>query len=235
MTETKTMTEVDRVRLAMRLGTATLFETQGGQALSPQIHQMTPGLGMAGRAFPVRSPGRDNLWLHRAVAVAKPGDVIVATFDGVYEAGYFGEILAWAARARGVVGVVLDGCVRDVDRLPYPAVPVFARGTCIRGTAKDPNSDGAVDVPVQVGDVLVRPNDFVVGDADGVVVLAAETVDHAIDLGCRREEREADYISQIQAGRTTMQLLELPDWNGGHRGALPAGAGDNVPVRTDMS
>jgi 4-hydroxy-4-methyl-2-oxoglutarate aldolase len=108
--------------------------------------------------------------------------------------------------------MVVDGCVRDVDRFPLAAVPVFARGTCIRGTGKDPLGNGAINVPVQVGDVLVHPGDFVVGDADGVVVLATDSVDRAIDAGCLREERESHFISQIQAGQTTMQIYELPGW-----------------------
>ncbi|MEV4241622.1 MULTISPECIES: 4-hydroxy-4-methyl-2-oxoglutarate aldolase [Nocardia] len=195
----------------MRLSSATVHEAAGRiGALPAQIKPLSPEMHIAGPAFPVRVPSGDNLWLHRAVYAASRGEVLVVETGGGFEYGYWGEILAEAAIARGLVGLVIHGGVRDSRRLVELGWPVFAERLCVRGTAKDPNGDGDLGEPVRLGDVTVRLGDLVVGDADGVVCVPAAVADDVRDKADRREQDEADHIRRLRAGETTLAIYQLP-------------------------
>jgi 4-hydroxy-4-methyl-2-oxoglutarate aldolase len=194
----------------LRLGSATLHEAAGQiGALPSEITSRTPSLPLIGRAFPVSCPPADNLWLHKAIYAAAPGDVIVAHVGGAYEAGYWGEVMSAAARARGLGGLVIDGGVRDKARLAAIGVPVFSRRICMRGTAKSRNGNGALKAPITLGDVVIRLGDLVVGDEDGVVVLPAELVPGIISAAEQRQSKETEYLSMIRAGHSTLELYGL--------------------------
>jgi 4-hydroxy-4-methyl-2-oxoglutarate aldolase len=194
----------------LRLGSATLHEAAGQiGALPSEIKTRTPSLALAGRAFPVTCPPADNLWLHRAVYAAEPGDVIVASVGGEYEAGYWGEVLSCAALSRGLAGLVIDGGVRDQARLEEIGVPVFSRTICMRGTTKSRDGQGALRAPVTIGGVVINHGDLVVGDQDGVLVLPAKRVSVIINAGEQRARKEEEYIARIMAGQTTLELYGL--------------------------
>lgn len=196
---------------ARKLGVATLHEAAGQiGALPRDIHCQTPAFKIAGAALPVLSSALDNLWLHRAVYAAEPGDVLVVSVGGAYDAGYWGEILSWAAHMRGIGGLVIDGCVRDRAQLEAVGVPVFARGLCVRGTTKREDGPGAIGQPVVIGDVVVCRGDLVVGDDDGVVILPRKSARAALENGTERINAEDRLIKQIQAGASTMDLYGLP-------------------------
>lgn len=200
-------TGADLASVAAQLGTATLHEAAGQiGAMHSAIVSRTPGLPLAGWAFPVACPANDNLWLHRAVYAAAPGDVLVVDVAGHFEAGYWGEILSWAARSRGLAGVVIDGGVRDVARLGEIGVPVFSRCRSIRGTTKHADGRGALNQPTVVGGLTVQPGDLVVGDDDGVVLLPRPDVPGILAKARAREDRETEIIAQIREGRTTLEL-----------------------------
>lgn len=165
---------------------------------------------LCGPAFTVHSPPRDNLWLHRALALAQPGDVLVVYVSDCHEAGYWGEIMSTAARQRGLAGLVIDGCVRDASLLCEIGLPVFARGLCMRGTGKDPAARGWLNAPVRIGEVTVHAGDLAVGDGDGVVVLAREQIDAVLDKAVEREVHEATVIAAIGRGEPT---LDIYGWN----------------------
>jgi len=201
----------DLVEKAARFGTATLHEAAGKiGVLPPAIKPMGPGFRICGPAFTVHGPGTDNLWLHRAMLAAKPGDVLVAYVSGVYEAGYWGEIMSSGAKAAKLGGLVIDGCVRDGDLLPVIGFPVFARGLCIRGTGKDFGAQGWLGAPVMMGDVVVKAGDLIAGDIDGVVAIPRERAEDAINESALREKKEADIIKQLHNGANT---LDLYGWN----------------------
>jgi 4-hydroxy-4-methyl-2-oxoglutarate aldolase len=194
----------------LRLGSATLHEAAGQiGALPSEIMTRTPSLALAGRAFPVSCPPADNFWLHQAVYAAEPGDVIVASVGGAYEAGYWGEVLSCAALSRGLAGLVIDGGVRDQTKLEGIGVPVFSRKVCMRGTTKVPTGPGTLKSPVTMGEVVIRHGDLVVGDQDGVLALPADRVNAIIDAAEQRGRKEADYIARILAGETTLELYGL--------------------------
>ena len=104
---------------------------------------------------------------------------------------------------------MIDGGVRDSDRLVELGLPVFYRGVCIRGTVKDPAGVGAVGESIALGDVVVRRGDLVVGDADGVVVLDKAEAAEVIEAGRRRDEKEADIMRRLKRGETTLDLFGL--------------------------
>ena len=197
----------DLLAAARELPTATLHEA-GGKigALPSAIKPVAPGMRCCGPALTVHSPPGDNLWLHRALDIARPGDVMVVHCSAAYEHGYWGEIMATMAVARGLAGVVIDGCVRDGRLLADMGFPVFARGLCIRGTGKDFGAIGWLNHPVWMGDVVVHAGDLVVGDGDGVVALPQARADEIIAKGRQREADEAAILQRLQGGASTLDV-----------------------------
>ena len=193
------------------LSSATVHEAAGRTgALPSAIKPLHPSMHLEAPAFPVKAPPGDNLWLHRAVYAACPGEVLVVDTGGGLEFGYWGEILAEAAIARGLAGLIIHGGVRDSARLVEMGWPVFAERVCIRGTGKDPHGDGELGEPVLIGEQTVRLGDLIVADADGVVVIPAERVAEVQRLSAEREAAEADYLRRIRSGESTLDIYRLP-------------------------
>ncbi|WP_345638230.1 RraA family protein [Rugosimonospora acidiphila] len=193
------------------LGSATLHEA-GGRigALPAAIRPMTPSPSFAGPAVTVLGPPADNLWLHRAVYRCEPGDVLLANFGGAYEWGYWGEVLSRAAAERRIAAVVIDGCVRDLVRLGEVGLPVFARGSAIRGTVKHFDGVGAINGDLVVGEIVVRPGDWVVGDEDGVVVIPRDLMATVVTQAQQRVEKEARFMQELRDGKRTLDLYGFP-------------------------
>ncbi len=198
------------VQAARALPTATLHEAGGRIGVMPwAIKPVAPGMRLAGTAVTVHSPPGDNLWLHRAIYVARPGDVLVVHVGGGHDFGYWGEIMSAAASARGLAGLVIDGCVRDGAILADFGLPVFARGLCVRGTGKDFAARGWINFPTLFDDLVVHAGDLVVGDTDGVVVLPRARAAEVVALAIDREAREAAVIDRIRAGERTLDLYNF--------------------------
>jgi 4-hydroxy-4-methyl-2-oxoglutarate aldolase len=195
------------VKGASAFGTATLHEAAGKiGALASGIKPMDPSFAIAGPAFTVHSPPGDNLWLHRAIAIARPGDVLVVFTEGVYEHGYWGEIMSTAANAAKLGGLVIDACVRDGALLGKVGFPIFARGLCIRGTGKDFGARGWLNHPLALGDVTVDAGDLIVGDTDGVVAIPRARVEEVVRKSREREDKEAETMRQLRAGQKSIDL-----------------------------
>lgn len=202
-----TQDQLDRARA---LGTATLHEAAGRiGALPSAIKPLVPTMRLAGPAFPLRVPPLDNLSIHRALYRARPGDILVIDTGGGREGGYWGDILNEAAVAHGIGGLVIDGGVRDSSRLIEMPLPIFADRICIRGTLKGFDVPSQIAVPVRFGEVIVRPGDLIVGDADGVVALPAERIDEILAAGDAREADEHAKIARIRAGERTIDLYKF--------------------------
>lgn len=196
---------------AAKLPTATLHEAgKKIGALPSAIKPVAPQFKFAGSALTVHSPPGDNLWLHRALEVAQPGDVLVVFANGAYEHGYWGEIMTTMAQVRGLAGLVIDGCVRDGALLAEFGFPVFARGLCIQGTGKDFGAIGWINHPVTLGQVVVHAGDLVVGDGDGVVVIPQARAPEVVQAGLQREADEAAILERLRQGESTMTVY---GWN----------------------
>jgi 4-hydroxy-4-methyl-2-oxoglutarate aldolase len=187
----------------LEFDTGTLCET-GARALAPGLRPVWPSGRIVGRALTVELPAGQNLMFHRAVARAEPGDVIVARCGDALH-GYWGEVLAVAALAAGVAGLVIDGSVRDVEAIREVGFPVFAAGTALPGTGKRP--DGSVNAPLELRGARVEPGDIVVADESGVVVMSPDAVDGVLERAALRTETERGVIARLRLGETTLALL----------------------------
>jgi 4-hydroxy-4-methyl-2-oxoglutarate aldolase len=191
-------------RRLLELGTATLYEASGIDCdLDPEIRPVWAGACICGSALPVRTGPEDNLALHLAVEQAHAGEVLMVDAAG-RPCGYWGEVLTVAAQARGVVGLVIDGGVRDVGRLAELGFPAFSRWTAIRRTSK--GDRGTVGEPTMVGTRSVRRGDIVVGDVDGLVVLPRDRVDSVLAAAEMRVEKERMFLAKIREGHSTVDL-----------------------------
>jgi 4-hydroxy-4-methyl-2-oxoglutarate aldolase len=205
------MITTDQLTQLRDLGTATVYEAQGAKgALDSGMKPIDPTVRLAGPALTVDARPADNLILHHAVLQAKPGDVLVVDAKGFMEAGPWGDVLTLQAMKLGIAGLVINGCVRDANLIIDLGFPVFCRGLSIKGTGK--NQPGKVNVPICIGDAVIRPGDIIVGDRDGLVVVAQDEVDMAIANSIAREEKEVQQRKAIEAGTSnTVELLNLGD------------------------
>jgi len=190
------------------LGTATIHEAQGQiGAMDHEMKPIDPTCRMIGRALTVDTRPDDNLMIHYALTKARPGDVLVVDAKGFLEAGPWGDLLTLAAMKRGIVGLVIDGAVRDANTILELGFPVFCKGLSIKGTNKE--QAGKVNVPVICAGVNVRPGDIIVGDRDGVVVVKSEDAQSALDSANAREAKEDGIRTKIESGISTVEILGL--------------------------
>lgn len=145
--------------------------------------------------------------LHKALQIACEGDVIVASVDGYHDAGYWGGLMTTSALAKGVAGLAIDGCVRDSEEIADMAFPVFCRGTCMRGTAKD--TLGTVNHAIIFGGVMVHPGDLILGDDDGIVVVPAARFDEVLAAARQRVDKEVGKASALTSGVSSVELNHL--------------------------
>jgi len=200
---------------AKALGSASVHEAaKRVGALPAAIKPVARPFRIAGPAFTVWSPPKDNLWLHRALVAARPGDVLVVYTGGFYEAGYWGEIMSTAAARAQLGGLVIDACVRDGSLLEGIGFPVFSRGLAIQGTQKDFGALGALNRPVLIGNVVVAPGDLLIGDEDGVVCIKAGEAAEVIGAAITREEKERAILERLRAGESTLDVYGLHQRDG---------------------
>jgi 4-hydroxy-4-methyl-2-oxoglutarate aldolase len=146
-----------------------------------------------GVALTVQSRPRDNLAPYAAIRYAKPNDVMLISTDCYEEASVAGDILLGMAKNQGVCALVTDGLVRDIDGLNAVGIPVFARGLSPNSPHKD--GPGKIGLPIYVGGVMVNSGDVVIGDKDGVVVVAREALESVLgalaDVKAKEDKMEA--------------------------------------------
>ena len=175
-------------------------------ALHGRIQALRPRMKLAGTALTVEVRPGDNLMIHAAISLAKPGDVLVIDGKGDLSAALMGTIMMTACKQLGIAGVVIDGAARDsleIDEMDYP---VFCAGTNPNGPTK--LVPGRIGHPVSVGGVTVYPGDFVIGDADGVVVVEREKIEGLLPAAAKKVRDEAARIAAIKQGDTAAKWLD---------------------------
>lgn len=168
-------------------------------ALHGRIAPLSPAMRFAGPALTVELRPGDNLMIHAALALARPGDVIVVDGKGDLTSALMGEIMCQQALALGVAAVVIDGAVRDSEAIRQLGFPMFAAGLNPNGPTKA--VAGRLNHPIAIGGVSVRPGDLVVGDADGVTVIEREKAAALLPLAARKVADETRRIADIRSRR----------------------------------
>ncbi|AVQ80950.1 MULTISPECIES: RraA family protein [unclassified Variovorax] len=174
-------------------------------AMHGRIKALRPNMKVAGTAFTVEVRPGDNLMIHAAMAMAKPGDVLVIDGKGDQTAALMGTIMMTACKKLGIAGVVIDGAARDSLEIEEMGFPVFSVGTNPNGPTK--MVPGRIGHPVSVGGVTVNPGDFVIGDADGVVVVEREKIEGLLPSAAKKVKDEAARIEAIKGGDTNAKWL----------------------------
>jgi 4-hydroxy-4-methyl-2-oxoglutarate aldolase len=190
----------DVVAKASAFAASILADVAGRRGtLDGRIAPVSPSMRFAGPAFTVEVRAGDNLMIHAAITMAKPGDVIIV--DGRADRGcaLMGSIMVTTCRKLGLAGVVLDAAVRDTDELREMGFAVFAAGANPNGPTKF--VPGRINWPISCGGVAVSPGDLVVGDADGVVVIEREKAPALLESAAKKVAEERARIAEIVAGR----------------------------------
>jgi regulator of RNase E activity RraA len=156
-------------------------------------------VAICGNAVTVKVRPGDNLLIHKALQMLQPGDVLVVDGGGDISRALFGEIMMTVAKAKGAIGGVFDGAIRDVDTFEKHQFPCYARGINLRGPYKD--GPGSINTPVSIGGMVVNPGDVILGDCDGIISLSPAYVMIAAKLGKEKEGIERKTIKSILDGR----------------------------------
>lgn len=200
------------LRAASEISAATMHEAAGKiGALPSYLKPISSGMKICGRAYPVKGPSGCNLWLHRAIAKAKRGDVLIADIGDDKEFGYWGDIMGTSSITKGIAGLVIDGCVRDQFELEEMGFPVFSSGLSIRGTEKKFDGKGSLEEPIIIGNIAIEHGDLVLGDNDGIVIIPANQVEDSITKSIEREDKEDATKKRLRDGETTMAIYNWPE------------------------
>lgn len=189
----------DVVAQAAKFQAAILADVAGRRGTMDRVAPLAPDMKLAGPAFTIEVRAGDNLMIHAAMALAKPGDVLVIDGKGDTSCALMGALMINACKVLQLGGIVIDGAIRDTDELRELGFPVFAVGANPNGPTKF--IPGRLNWPVSAGGVTVSPGDLVVGDADGVVVVEREKAASLLPLAAKKVSDEAKRMDDIRAKR----------------------------------
>lgn len=191
-----------------QLDTSTIYEAQGKQGLlSHNLRPTIQGSKLCGPAVTVTCPTGDNLMVHAAIEVCKPGDILVISTIGESIAGMVGELIITALIKRGVKGIITEGGIRDVAQLRKLGFPVWTRSIYSQGNNKI--KGGWVNAPVNCGGMLINPGDLIMADDDGVVVVHKTDLELTLDASKARVLKEEGTKEKINRGELSLDFYNL--------------------------